>query len=431
MNISDRIKSRPDLKSYFVKNAIPTESNFADLIDSVPNQREDGLVKAAGAPLSIEASGDASSQKRALNFYWDFTEDKPHWVLSLNPRATPANAGTAKPGFSISDPDGNSRLFIDRATGNLGVATVNPATKLDIAGGRWNLQTTEGDFRVGNGQFRFKLGVALGGAGRGDVRLRAQGGTNRLMLGSGTADVLTVRDGKVGIGTSNPAETLDVNGRTKSGALSIGPWPANPNGYVFFGSNAIDQAAAQNYALLQARTGGRTYLNSPVDIRFRIGNSDKMVLLNNGRIGIGTSTPSATLDVKGTIRADAIKTTLYTSGGTAARALAKTNQWNNFPDLARNFTLKGASNVLVFYQVTMPGGDSHLVTRLVVDNAVQRHGRSITGNTTYWSNSNIWIGGLSKGSHTIKVQYRTPKGGTNSPAANWQNRVLKVLVFGA
>ena len=131
------------------------------------------------------------------------------------------------------------------------------------------------------------------------------------------------------------------------------------------------------------------------------------------------------------IRADAIKTTLYTSGGTKARALAKTNKWATFPDLAKNFTLKGASNVLVFYQVTMAGGDSHLVTRLVVDNAVQRHGRSITGNTTYWSNSNIWIGGLSKGSHTIKVQYRTPKGGTNSPATNWQNRVLKVLVFGA
>lgn len=298
MDISERVKSRPDLKSYFVKNATPTESNFAELVDSMLNQREDGLVKAAGAPVSIEATGNAGSQKRAINFYWDFADDQPHWVLSLNPRANPNNAATAKTGFSVSDPAGRSRLFIDRTTGNIGVSTVSPAANLDIAGGQWNLNSTEGDFRVGNDQHRFKLGIALGGGGAGDVRMRAQGGTNRLMLGSGTADVLVVHDGKVGVGTLDPGETLDVNGTIKAGSMSMGSWPANPSNYAFAGTNALDQAVSTNYALLQEsqESGrGRTFLNSPIDIRFRIGNADRMVLANSGNVGL--------LTVIGTVRA--------------------------------------------------------------------------------------------------------------------------------
>ncbi|MCP4657442.1 MAG: hypothetical protein GY856_18710, partial [bacterium] len=62
-------KDRTQLKAYFVKNAVPTESNFADLIDATLNQKDDGIVKPAGDPLSIEAAGDATSQKKAINFY--------------------------------------------------------------------------------------------------------------------------------------------------------------------------------------------------------------------------------------------------------------------------------------------------------------------------------------------------------------------------
>jgi hypothetical protein len=63
-------KSRPDLKAYFVKNSIPTESNFADLINGLLNQKDDGVVKLANTPLSIEAvgAGDAASEKGPSTF---------------------------------------------------------------------------------------------------------------------------------------------------------------------------------------------------------------------------------------------------------------------------------------------------------------------------------------------------------------------------
>ncbi|NJO16389.1 MAG: hypothetical protein HC877_11775 [Thioploca sp.] len=92
MNLSDK-KNRDVLKSFFKRNAIPTESNFADLIDSMLNQK-DGIAKLPDTPLSIEA--DNSSQKNVLSLYTKLANDQPVWTLSLN---TP----NSQSGLSIND----------------------------------------------------------------------------------------------------------------------------------------------------------------------------------------------------------------------------------------------------------------------------------------------------------------------------------------
>jgi hypothetical protein len=127
-------RSRGDLKTFFVKNAIPTESNFADLIDGMLNQQDDGIAKLPNDALMIVAAGDATSQKKAIHFYAAAGDTDPSWTLSLNPRQSPADAASAKPGFSISDGAGNSRLFIERATGEIGIGTVTPQKKFHVQG---------------------------------------------------------------------------------------------------------------------------------------------------------------------------------------------------------------------------------------------------------------------------------------------------------
>ncbi len=119
-------KNRTELKSYFVRNSIPTEGNFAELIDAMLNQREDGMVKLAGEPLSIEGSGDDTSQKQLIALYRNFADVVPSWVLSLNPHRDPRDPATGRPGFNIGDGEGNSRFFIDRDTGNVGIGTMEP-----------------------------------------------------------------------------------------------------------------------------------------------------------------------------------------------------------------------------------------------------------------------------------------------------------------
>ncbi|HEX8111940.1 MAG TPA: tail fiber domain-containing protein [Kofleriaceae bacterium] len=127
------IKNRTDLKSYFVKNAIPTEGNFADLIDSQLNQSQDGVFKPDGEALSVvAATGD---QKRALRLYASYPAPNPDWMIALNPAQDPATAGTSRAGLGVTDGAGRTRLFIDAATGRIGVGTNNPQVALDVVGG--------------------------------------------------------------------------------------------------------------------------------------------------------------------------------------------------------------------------------------------------------------------------------------------------------
>ena len=73
-------KSRTELKAYFVKNAIPTESDSADLIDAMLNQQEDGIAKPAAGPLQIQANGDANSPRKVLYIYGSFNDPDPGLV---------------------------------------------------------------------------------------------------------------------------------------------------------------------------------------------------------------------------------------------------------------------------------------------------------------------------------------------------------------
>jgi len=125
-------KNRTDLKSYFVKNAIPTEGNFADLIDSQLNQAQDGVFKLEGEPLSVvAASGD---QKRVLRLYANYPSANPDWLIALNPLQDGSNASSAKSGLGITDGAGTARLFVQAGTGRVGIGTNTPQSPLEVVG---------------------------------------------------------------------------------------------------------------------------------------------------------------------------------------------------------------------------------------------------------------------------------------------------------
>jgi hypothetical protein len=205
-------RTRAELKQYFVKNAIPTEKNFAELIDAALNLREDGIVKPSGNPLSIEATGDDTSQQKVLHLYRDFDDPDPAWVLSLNPRQNPADPATARPGLSIGDAAGTSRLFIDRETGNVGVGTVAPNAKLHVSGGA--IMPQHGTGLDSGICFRHTFTPDTKDAGWVRYYKLPDG---RSILELGTADdpndhIALLPSGNVGIGTIEPGAKLHVNG---------------------------------------------------------------------------------------------------------------------------------------------------------------------------------------------------------------------------
>lgn len=96
---------------------------------------------------------------------------------------------------------------------------------------------------------------------------------------SGT-NIFNTNTGNVGIGLSNPESKLHV----RDGDIRI--------------------TKGNRLILGDANVGaGEQIFNDNFDISFRTSFSTRMVIANNGRVGIATTTPSFPLDVNGTVRA--------------------------------------------------------------------------------------------------------------------------------
>lgn len=129
------------------------------------------------------------------------------WVIyGTNPAA---GAGDRK--FVIRDYSAaTDRLVIDE-NGRVGIQEKNPDATLHLPGINWDLNTTEGDFKIGDDTCRLKIGVATGGLGAGTAGIRVQGGLEKLVLGAGPAEVLWIENsGIVSIGSEEQAGQLGI-----------------------------------------------------------------------------------------------------------------------------------------------------------------------------------------------------------------------------
>ena len=138
-----------------------------------------------------------------------------------------------------------------------------------------------------------------------DTRALADAGTNEIVIGASTIGngsnsvtlgntsiTKTVLQGKVGIGATSPTAKLDVAGdASTSGSL------------VFRGTSPATIDVLNGDRLdFQTSVGGDTGLTS------------KMTILNNGNVGINTTSPSYKLDVSGIIRSTAGLSTFVKAG---------------------------------------------------------------------------------------------------------------------
>jgi hypothetical protein len=309
MNIEK--KNRSQLKAYFVKYAIPTEGNFADFIDSMLNQAEDGIVKDPGGPLCLEASGEAddtSGRREVIHFYESFTEASPAWVLSLNPRGRSDPHEALKPGFHLSDGEGASKFFIARATGDVGIGTTAPKATLHVASGSETSLEAGGHLLLG---LPSEENLVLGSSGLmtrrnnapSPLNLQADGGDLRIHGNlKESSRVVVQSDGKVGIGTASPEKTLTVAGTVFS---SVGGFQF-PDGSV---QTTASRFAGSEDLKLEGPLGlgDRAWIrhlsgpgeNETLEIGTAGNGRNPISLMASGNVGIGTMDPRQALHVAG------------------------------------------------------------------------------------------------------------------------------------
>ena len=232
-----------------------------------------------------------------------------------------------------------NQFFLQKATGNVGIGTISPTAKIEVTG---QVKITGGSPGAGKVLTSDSAGLASWGAPASPIEVDPKVGTlstGKVPKWSGTTltDGTITDNGKVGIGEANPQGILHVSQPSAFTGVSftgsgLNDLSANNGGYSGIGTNSyvirISNPGPTPNIIEISNDGGTTF-GSPVAI------SNPVVLANgvaatfaatgghtfgdqwawsagqayndvlvakDGKVGIGTAAPVATLDVNGTLK---------------------------------------------------------------------------------------------------------------------------------
>ena len=224
--------------------------------------------------------------------------------------------GTANSNDSISFSTGNaSEKMRILSSGNVGIGTTSPSAKLEIAGAgnqKLLINRTDGDNFFIDAQ-------------NGQIRMR---GSDPIYMGV-SGDLLAITNTNVGIGTTSPGSKLHVQGTSFFFDQAIfddkvGIGTTSPSQKLEVSGNSLvtgTQFIGDTFTKIQQASGNLLLTNqsSSGAIRFLTNSTERVRVDSSGNVGIGTTSPSARLEVSSSTAGRSVK--LFDAGHTTNSAL--------------------------------------------------------------------------------------------------------------
>lgn len=305
---------------------------------------------------------------------------------------------------------------------NVGIGTNNPATRLDVAGSNsWDLTNSEGDVRIGNSNYRLKLGVALGGVGAGTVNIMQYGlpgGGNILNLGSQGNHILSLNGNlnRAGIGTDVPNANFEIRSANGFSAPQLLIRQTNVNDFSRFrftnstGSNYWDIASYHGATAADDRLN---FYNGRNSAQFSLNGNGALIFNNNaGTAGQVLQTNGAGNSPSWTSGTNALyNNTNMVTASSSYDITSSATPTSAIPGLVANFSTSGNAKVHVTVTLEVaavncasfcPG--SRLDVLLYLDGIWLNSYRHTIPSNFFQTISITRVLNVSAGNHTIDVR---------------------------
>ncbi|MBP9751282.1 MAG: hypothetical protein KBD19_00285 [Candidatus Moranbacteria bacterium] len=250
-----------------------------------------------------------------------------------------------------------------KSTGNVGIGTASPTTKLDVVG---NIRTN-GYFNAGD--VTMLNGTALYSANAPSFDIYESNASSKLYISASGGLILGLKSdgtntGNVGIGTASPSTKLEISGDVIGSGVAL---------------TVKNLATSASYARLNLVANGKTsdiffdgsggfisgggliFRSNGDPLHFFTGSNNRVTINSHGKVGIGDTTPDGLLDIEPTGAATASSYGINLSNLTTNATTDGVNKYGAYLTSTGAWTGGGgtATNNYGLYVDTVSGADNN------------------------------------------------------------------------